>query len=783
MATGSLEFNPTQLMAQVRQRLVEQSVAAMQALQPKVLDALIELMDQGAAGRDMQLRRDAWMLYQSAKGKWVDGTIKVWQQTLTVPVTQKSGCNSFKGLALELESTESVENKILASKLALSLMEKAAHDINGLRKRLKFLGSGRALVDTDIVHPEVLLLPVVEQWEASGMPRQAWPLVSQVVQKHLNEYLQKAYEQCNALLTDQGVTFNIEEANPMPTHVDDYEAPEPAMQAFPTPVQNHRGRNGSATGVEGVRRMGDPAWRHGRAQSILQQVGHLLSGVFLGAPARGAAPVVGSAGFGVDASAGGMQPAAGVAPAAGALAGYAGPSVPLMVALAQQPQLSQAHFVTSEGGARVVSQVAHELRQQSAELKGKAENDHEKAIIELVALMFQSILQEDRLPSGVRVWFARLQIPVLRVALAAPDFFNKLDHPARKLIDHMGSCVLGFDSSGISTQELEGEIKRVVQMIEQYPDTGERIYRRVYEEFQTFLKSHLAKKPTAQKLLGVAEQLEQKETLAIQYTIELRNQLKDMPVREEIRNFLFKVWTEVLAVSSVRRGKQDEETVMLRKSATALIWAASAKPSRVERAKVIDHLPELLQSLRTGMSLLGLARAAQDAHLKIISNTLADAFMSKTEAIADEQIQALGNRLAELDDFVDENNTQELPLDSDNIEELLGVETTDLDVVSQGAGSASPEMLEWAHELTLGSWFTLTYRGVAGQVQFVWRSPLGHMHLFANTLGHSYLFQTARLAVCLQSGELDPQEDESLMTRAASNALDQIQVNPERLLG
>jgi len=458
-----------------------------------------------------------------------------------------------------------------------------------------------------------------------------------------------------------------------------------------------------------------------------------------------------------------------------------------MVALAQQPQLSGAHFVTSEGGLRVVSQVAvsqvaDELRQQSTDLKSKAENDNEKAIIELVALMFQSILQEDRLPSGVRVWFARLQMPVLRIALADPDFFNKLDHPARKLIDHMGSCVLGFDSSGISAEELETEIKRVVQVIEQYPETGERVYKRVYEEFQAFLKQHLAKKPAAQKVLGVAEQLEQKETLAIQYTIELRDLLKDMPVREEIRSFLFKIWAEVLAVSTVRQGKQHPETVLFKKSATDLIWAASAKPNRSERARVIDQLPDLLQNLRSGMALLGLARPAQDTHIKVISDTLADAFMSKTEAIADEQIQALAQRLAELDDFVDEGSTQELPLDSDNIEELLGIEATDLDVISRGGGTSSPVMLEWARELALGSWFTLTYQGTVGQVQFVWRSPLGHLQLFANTLGHSYLFQTARLAAYLQSGELEPQEDESLMTRAARNALDQIQANPERLL-
>ncbi|HCL85296.1 MAG TPA: hypothetical protein DIC45_02045, partial [Comamonadaceae bacterium] len=58
------------------------------------------------------------------------------------------------------------------------------------------------------------------------------------------------------------------------------------------------------------------------------------------------------------------------------------------------------------------------VRERAAELKEKAATASEKAIIEVVALMFQSILSEERIPPAMRVWFARLQVPVLRVALA-----------------------------------------------------------------------------------------------------------------------------------------------------------------------------------------------------------------------------------------------------------------------------------------------------------------------------------------------------------------------------
>ena len=73
--------------------------------------------------------------------------------------------------------------------------------------------------------------------------------------------------------------------------------------------------------------------------------------------------------------------------------------------------------------------------------------------------------------------------------------------------------------------------------------------------------------------------------------------LNDIPVREEIREFLFKVWAEVLALAALRYGAQDQQTVTLKRTAADLVWAASAKPNRNDRARVIQDLPNLLQRL------------------------------------------------------------------------------------------------------------------------------------------------------------------------------------------
>ncbi len=427
------------------------------------------------------------------------------------------------------------------------------------------------------------------------------------------------------------------------------------------------------------------------------------------------------------------------------------------------------------------AQVNNALREQTQELKKKADTDTEKATIEIVALMFQSILSEERIPTGVRVWFARLQMPVLRLALSEAEFFGTMQHPARRLIDRMGSCVLGFDAN-IGNLELEAEIKRIVQTIEQYPETGRRVFQLVFEEFEKFLGKFLTEGKNTARVVSLAQQVEQKETAAIQYTIELRKMLGHMPMRDEIREFLFKVWAEVLAVGSMKQGPQHEQTLALKQVAADLLWAASAKPSRTERAKVIADLPHLLKRMRAGMTLLGIEQGAQDVHIKSISDTLADAFMSKNAVMDQSQVAEVAQRIKHLEDFVSEEDVGDLPLDAESIELMLGIDMSGVEIVSEGGSDATGAMRAWAKELERGSWFHLDYKGKMARVQYAWQSKRGQLFLFADASGLTYLFQLQRLAAYLQAGLMAPVEDETLTVRATRAALNKIDAQPDRLL-
>jgi hypothetical protein len=770
--------SPDRLLARrARERFVAEMGRTIGGLGAAIQERLTELLEQVSSVREMQDRRDAWTLFQGRGKAWEDGTLRAWRQALAGAGAGAEAMASPAGArTLELVGDDAIENQILASRLAMVMHETGGAAYRDLCTRVLYLEQISELPAQDVLRPETMTLPMVEQWMVAGLGRAILPLVLEVLQRELATNGRNACLVCNEFLSSAGVAAS-DDLRSRVRRTESSNLPGSTARA------SHHGQDDDS-GMNELPRASRPAQMSGReaAQQPARSEGQIAEQYMspLARARRRAQGVWGQLRRVLHEQAAVVFESTAKQPV----------SPTLVEAIDRQHTAQESVWMlgdTDQGtiadpGPDRVVRVAHVLRERSNELKRQASTSGEKATIEIVALMFQSILAEERIPPVVRVWFARLQLPVLRVALAEPEFFGTLSHPARQLIDRMGSCAMGFDDAAVEGSALEAEIRRVVQVIEQYPETGRRVFQLVYDEFQTFLSKYLTEKGASQRVVSVAQQIEQKETLAIQYTIELRNMLTDIPVREEVREFLFKVWAEVLALAAVRKGAQDEETIALKRSAADLVWAASAKPNRVDRARVIQSLPQLLQRLRQGMTLLGLASPAQEIHIKRISDTLADAFMSKTEAIPQARIDQMAARLANLEDFVSDETMGDLTLDADSIEMMLGIDASSIDVIADAGVKPSDAMMAWAHELQLGHWFTLDHNQKISQVQFAWRSERKQLHLFAAMDGRSYLIQANRLAAYLQAGLLVPQEQEALTLRATRQALEKLDANPERLL-
>lgn len=753
---------PSGLALQARALCLRQLADALPAVAEGVAALLLEGLDRPATLQQAQDRRDAWLLFQRQRPQWLAlaRAELSWQfkrfaaPAPSIPAQNADSSAPEEPVELTLVGEEAVETQILAARAALAALDKGGSAFNELRLRLQHLERTDEIAQADPINALFVMQALVHAWIEAGFTREHWLLCQTALQPPLAQALASGYQVASDFLLGQGVLPEIDlrglvRRAPVPpgssvTAVADVATAEAAALPASAAVLPRPAAGVTASGDQPDHSDAAPARLVRFLVERLPQSAAWLQGL---QPAASQSQR--------DA----LPPALATAPPSGA-------TEPVPLAPIDWHSLEQALIA---------------VRAQARALKSRSGSDQEKAVIEVVALIFDSILAEERIPTSIRVWFARLQMPVLRLAVADPSFIASEQHPARQLMDRMGACVLGYDASQ-SIEPLEQEIRRIVQVIEQYPETGRRVFELMLQEFQLFMAQYLRAQGGVEQLASAAQQLEQRETLTVQYTIELRKLLGNVAVRDAVRDFLFQIWTEVMAQAAVLYGAHDERALQLRRAAAELLWAVSAKASRQERAKVIASVPALLARLREGMTLLGFTPERQQAELKTISDLLAEAFMSRAEAVDPQWLEHLTRQLAALEDYLPEDEVADITLDRDHVELITGVDATDITVLPNTDAPLPPEAQALAAALELGAWCELEHNGQLDRVQLAWRSERGQLCLFVAAGRHAYLMQQGRVAACLQSGLLRPQASEGLTARATRDALDKLDANPERLL-
>ena len=724
------------------------------------------LVEELASPPTMARRRSAEDDFKAGVGFWLQGALVVLRASASdglVPVAAPASVQAHGGRqSFSLVDNETIEAEILSSRLSLAIKERVSWEFNDLRLRIVCLEGREELDVNDILRPEVLARFVVSTWRAAGLSHSTWRTLQSVLHDEISDFAAEAYHEANVLLMEQGVLPEVD-LRPFIRRSSGRSGSQsgPSPNATTVHGSGHGGgsANGKLPGTDQDTRLmahatGTSVDGAGHVEAVLGRLNRLIGRQTTDSRPANANPVSAD----LDAAITRVQ----------------------QDIAARLDSVDQAEQLVGPQGT---SALLDELRQHRRGLKASASTADERATIEVVALLFQSILTEDRIPAAVRVWFARLQMPVLRVAVAEPDFFATSDHPARRLIDCMGACVMGFDANNAQPAggAVEKEIKRVVQVVEAYPDTGSRVFQTVLTEFERFLEHYFKHENEAsRKGVSLAEQVEQRETLAIQFTIELRKMLNEVPVQDGVREFLFHVWADVLATTAVKSGLHSEDIRVMKRTAADLIWSASAKVSHEERADVIRRLPPLLKVLREGMDSAGVGRAEQDEHIQHLNQSLAVAFTARTVSISKERLDQLMARLETLEELLPD--ADDLEIDESLVLDLSAHESNDLEVVATGGSTPTPAMLTWARELQVGSWFMLDYRNRNDSVQLAWHGMHRQLSLFVAPQGRCILFQQQRLAAFLQAGLMEPVQDESLMERATRSVVAKLEIDPGRLL-
>ena len=254
------------------------------------------------------------------------------------------------------------------------------------------------------------------------------------------------------------------------------------------------------------------------------------------------------------------------------------------------------------------------IQAHRSELRQASSGALDHMVIDVVGGLFEQILSDPKVPPGMARQLARLQLPVLRVALGDVTFFSSRRHPVRRFVNRIASLACAFDDLNEGAgKEFLGLVRALVQDIVD----GDFDQMEVYEQQLAALEGFVARQAESEvkeHAEGAAALLESKEQVALlhqRYMLQLKSALAPVGgMHEFILEFLSQVWSQALLAAA---GRNDGGALFARYKGAArdLVMSVQPKSSPADRQRFLRMLPQLMKDLNDGMALVGWPEAAR----------------------------------------------------------------------------------------------------------------------------------------------------------------------------
>jgi hypothetical protein len=447
-----------------------------------------------------------------------------------------------------------------------------------------------------------------------------------------------------------------------------------------------------------------------------------------------------------------------------------------------------------DGHINVLRELKHT---QAAEMLGKMDS----MTLDIVVLVFDFILGDNRIPDAMKALIGRLQIPVLKVTMLDKSFFSQKSHPARRLLDLLADASIGWDPEEGHESSLYRKVSEVVERILNQFEDGFDVFADAVRDFQAYQAEE--KQVSDEYASRSAQFLRDREQLEIARVIAhdaVMAGLLDQPTPASIREFLLSHWKTRLVRLHVEQGENSPDWNDAVETMNDLVWSLTPKTNKEDRRKLIDLLPRLLKRLDGGIHALGLDKAARDAFFADLVKCHAVAVKAGFQGEQGEVEAATAAALDAIADLPPAALPASGPLDFEDIPVLTDAiipdsmllreiaaaqeESSDYEEITiQGVrGEALDEPRDGHYEslvkqLKRGVWIEFKQDdGTGMRAKLAWVSPLQGTYLFTNRLGQRAVSINAQgLAAKFREGRAQTIDNVPLIDRAVNNVFEHFQ--------
>jgi len=466
-------------------------------------------------------------------------------------------------------------------------------------------------------------------------------------------------------------------------------------------------------------------------------------------------------------------------------------SVPLMDAINELQGLG----LQGVHGAAFAGTAAGSLSAWREHLLSQSSRTVDKLTIEIVGIMFDHMLRDQKVPDEIKALLSRLQFPILKVALMDAAFFASSAHPARRLIDRIAATSAGWEPYGDENERFRSEVDRVVREVLIQFDRDMSVFERLLAEFDAFLgEIEPREADPVSRAKRALEEAEKREILTINTTIQVRRAFEKVELEAYLRDFLLVAWVQVLVAATVRDDETKGFSKRFREVIHEIVWSVQPKATAEERKRLVALIPTMTRILRDGLSLIRMTQREQDeffqqlmgSHAMAVKPTDQATYIKHSLQSSELRVRLEGIQLTAAFPMTTVPGGIKVPTDA--LMRAAAEHKVDLSVpepltdVGDRDRSAEAKIDQDLASWTRGTWFEIWNGHEFIKARLRWISPLRTLFMFSSGVDNKAHVMTPELIkTYLRRSYIRPLETEPMMRRAVDAVVSEFEKSPKRV--
>ncbi len=256
----------------------------------------------------------------------------------------------------------------------------------------------------------------------------------------------------------------------------------------------------------------------------------------------------------------------------------------------------------------------NQIRVHHDELVQASPGQLDHMVIEVVASLFDQILADSRVPPQIAREIARLQLPVLRVALRDTSFFSSRKHPVRRLINRISTLATGFGNleSGPG-RDLLGRVQALVSEIVDGDFDQVPLYAKKLGELEQFIAARAQAEFESSPAAATLQAKEAEWEIAQRFGGRLHEAFEHLAMPGYLKEFLAGVWSRAIVAAARDDGGDRTREKRYRRAAFDLVASIQPKRTTEQRSQFLAGLRGLTATLDEGLALIGWPKDEHDA--------------------------------------------------------------------------------------------------------------------------------------------------------------------------